>query len=124
VQPATRGQGPNAHHGLPQRRDGKPDASHVLGAKLELDHSSRLGHLQIFTLPRANHGTLEGVSIEAIEDAYQRLHRTGPEWGENTLTNHGPMVAETLARRGRGSNVDGWLNNYVRRLRSPAQSSR
>jgi len=56
------------------------------------------------------------VSIEAIEDAYQRLHRTGPEWGENTLTNHGPMVAETLARRGRSSNVDGWLNNYVRRL--------
>jgi hypothetical protein len=25
-----------------------------------------------------------------LTEAYQRFHRTGPEWGEDQLTNHGP----------------------------------
>ena len=41
------------------------------------------------------------VSDGALAEAYQRFHRTGPEWGEDQLTNHGPMAAEVLVRRGR-----------------------
>ncbi len=46
-----------------------------------------------------------------LDDAYDRLHATGPEWGGN-LTNHGPMAAEVMVRRGYGDGVDGWV--YVR----------
>jgi hypothetical protein len=49
-------------------------------------------------------------------DAYLRLQHAGPEWGEAQLTNHGPMVAETLARRGHGDRLPGWIDGYVPRL--------
>ena len=35
-----------------------------------------------------------------LNEAYERFHRTGPEWGESRLTNHGPMAVEVLIRRG------------------------
>jgi hypothetical protein len=35
--------------------------------------------------------------MSTLDDAYQRLHATGPEWGGN-LSNHGPMAAEVLSR--------------------------
>jgi hypothetical protein len=50
-----------------------------------------------------------------LDEAYERLHGTGPEWGGN-LSNHGPMAAEVLVRRGREEQVPGWLDAYVRRL--------
>ncbi len=50
-----------------------------------------------------------------LDDAYVRLHATGPEWGGN-LTNHGPMAAEVMVRRGYGDGVDGWVDSYMRRL--------
>lgn len=50
-----------------------------------------------------------------LDEAYERLHRTGPEWGGN-LANHGPMAAEVLARRGRGDQVHSWLDSYLGRL--------
>ncbi len=49
-------------------------------------------------------------------DAYQRFHSTGPEWGPDQLTNHGPMAVEVLIRRGRSEVVPGWVDGYIRRL--------
>lgn len=52
---------------------------------------------------------------DVLDEAYERLHATGPEWGGN-LSNHGPMVAEALVRRGRAGDVSGWVDRYARRL--------
>jgi hypothetical protein len=61
------------------------------------------------------------VTSGILSEAYERLHRTGPEWGgdeegNNSLTNHGPMVAEVLVRRGHESDVRSWVDAYVPRL--------
>ena len=50
-----------------------------------------------------------------LDEAYQRLHATGPEF-DGWLSNHGPMVAEAMARRGQADGVQRWLDFYVRRL--------
>jgi hypothetical protein len=50
-----------------------------------------------------------------LDEAYERLHTTGPEWDGN-LSNHGPMAAEVLSRRGHGDHVPAWVDAYVRRL--------
>jgi hypothetical protein len=51
-----------------------------------------------------------------LDEAYERFAKTGPEWGENTLTNHGPMAAEVLVRRGLGADVHRWVDAYVGKL--------
>ncbi|HEU4947318.1 MAG TPA: questin oxidase family protein [Kribbella sp.] len=51
-----------------------------------------------------------------LDEAYERFARTGPEWGENQLTNHGPMAAEVLVRRGRADEVHGWVDRYIGKL--------
>jgi hypothetical protein len=56
-----------------------------------------------------------------LDEAYERLHRTGPEFegdehGNNGLTNHGPMAAEVLARRGFAEQITGWVDRYIPRL--------
>src|SRR5580692_1577570 len=51
-----------------------------------------------------------------LTEAYQRFHRTGPEWGADQLTNHGPMAVEVLVRRGRAEVVPRWVDAYIRRL--------
>ena len=56
------------------------------------------------------------MSGAALTEAYQRFHRTGPEWGADQLTNHGPMAVEVLVRRGRAEVVPGWVDAYIRRL--------
>jgi hypothetical protein len=55
------------------------------------------------------------VGTTTLDEAYERLHATGPEWGGN-LSNHGPMAAEVLSRRGHGDDVPAWVDAYVRRL--------
>lgn len=50
-----------------------------------------------------------------LDEAYQRLHATGPEF-DGWLSNHGPMVAEAMARRGQADGVQRWLDFYMRRL--------
>jgi hypothetical protein len=55
------------------------------------------------------------MGISALDEAYERLHATGPEWGGN-LSNHGPMAAEVLARRGHAGDVPRWVDAYLRRL--------
>jgi Questin oxidase-like len=60
---------------------------------------------------------LNTVSSEILSEAYERLHRTGPEFGgDDWLSNHGPMAAEALVRRGFEASVPAWLDHYVRRL--------
>jgi hypothetical protein len=51
-----------------------------------------------------------------LNEALERFHRTGPEWGESQLTNHGPMAVEVLVRRGRTDEVHRWADRYLRRL--------
>ncbi|WP_208297838.1 questin oxidase family protein [Actinophytocola oryzae] len=53
--------------------------------------------------------------------AYERLHDAGPEFGgdeegDHGLTNHGPMAAEVVVRRGLDLRLDRWLDRYVERL--------
>lgn len=50
-----------------------------------------------------------------LDAAYLRLHRTGPEF-QGWLSNHGPMAAEAMVRRGHGQAVHQWLDGYVKRL--------
>jgi len=50
-----------------------------------------------------------------LDEAYERLHRTGPEF-EGWLTNHGPMAVESMVRRGHARQVHRWLDLYMRRL--------
>lgn len=62
------------------------------------------------------------TATEILDEAYTRLHGTGPEWGGN-LSNHGPMAVEVLARRGCAEAVPGWLDAYLERLdQMPAPS--
>jgi Questin oxidase-like len=50
-----------------------------------------------------------------LDEAYQRLHVTGPEF-DGWLSNHGPMAAEAMVRRGYAGDVQPWLDVYMRRL--------
>lgn len=57
----------------------------------------------------------------SLDEAYVRLHQTGPEFGgdqdgNHGLANHGPMAAEVLVRRGHGGQLPSWLDHYVTRL--------
>jgi hypothetical protein len=57
-----------------------------------------------------------------LDEAYQRLHGTGPEWGDG-LSNHGPMAAEVMVRRGYADEVTAWVDAYLGRLdKLPAAS--
>lgn len=56
------------------------------------------------------------MTYELLDEAYERFFRTGPEWGEDQLTNHGPMAAEVLVRRGHAEAVPGWVDAYAHRL--------
>lgn len=57
-----------------------------------------------------------GMALDGtLDEAYERLHQTGPEF-EGWLTNHGPMAVEAMVRRGYGGQVHRWLDGYIRRL--------
>ena len=51
----------------------------------------------------------------ALDEAYQRLHATGPEF-DGWLSNHGPMAAEAMVRHGHAGQVHRWLDGYMERL--------
>jgi hypothetical protein len=56
-----------------------------------------------------------------LDEAYQRMHRYGPEFGgdeesNHGMTNHGPMAAEVMLRRGLDVDVTRWVDRYVGRL--------
>ncbi|UXY20446.1 questin oxidase family protein [Streptomyces cynarae] len=50
-----------------------------------------------------------------LDEAYERLHRTGPEF-DGWLSNHGPMAVEAMVRHGHAPQVHRWLDLYTRRL--------
>jgi len=59
--------------------------------------------------------------MSVLDEAYARLHRSGPEFGgdeegNHGLTNHGPMAAEVIVRRGLDLDVQHWLDAYMPRL--------
>ncbi|MGZ9836659.1 hypothetical protein [Tsukamurella ocularis] len=60
--------------------------------------------------------------MDQLDEAYERLHRTGPEF-EGYLSNHGPMVVEALVRRGHGEAVARWLDGYVPKLDGAPQAT-
>jgi hypothetical protein len=55
------------------------------------------------------------MSGSTLDEAYERLRHTGPEF-DGWLSNHAPMAAEVLVRRGRQAQVHRWLDGYVGRL--------
>lgn len=61
------------------------------------------------------------TSNAVLDEAYQRLHSKGPEFGgdeegNHGLTNHGPMAVEVMVRRGLDLDVHSWLDRYLDRL--------
>lgn len=54
-------------------------------------------------------------AAEILDEAYERLHGTGPEF-DGWLSNHGPMAAEAMARHGHAQDVPRWLDGYMNRL--------
>ncbi|MEU9505663.1 questin oxidase family protein [Micromonospora sp. NPDC048170] len=58
-------------------------------------------------------GSAVGEGI--LDEAYRRLHRTGPEYA-GWLSNHGPMAVEALVRHGHDREVHRWLDAYLGRL--------
>ncbi|GAA4024210.1 questin oxidase family protein [Allokutzneria multivorans] len=50
-----------------------------------------------------------------LDEAYQRLHRTGPEFA-GWLSNHAPMTVEAMVRAGRPDLVHRWVDSYCERL--------
>lgn len=62
------------------------------------------------------------VTDSRLDEAYEQLHDTGPEF-QGWLANHGPMAADALLRLGHGEDLHTWLNSYVRRL-EPAPDPR
>ena len=58
---------------------------------------------------------MDSSSTGILDEAYQRLHATGPEF-HGWLSNHGPMAAEAMVRRGHGDRVHAWLDEYMLRL--------
>lgn len=52
-----------------------------------------------------------------LDEAYDRLRDTGPE-RNGWLSNHAPMAAEVLTRRGHGATVHRWLDDYGDHLES------
>ncbi len=56
------------------------------------------------------------MSSDVLNEAYERFRDTGPEWGADQLTNHGPMAVEVLVRRGRPDVVPRWVDSYIGRL--------
>lgn len=55
------------------------------------------------------------MHTDTLDEAYLRLHRTGPEF-EGWLSNHGPMAVEALVHHGHGAGVHRWLDSYLDRL--------
>jgi hypothetical protein len=56
-----------------------------------------------------------------LDEAYDRMHRYGPEYGgdeegNHGMTNHGPMAVEVMVRRGLDVDVTRWVDRYVGRL--------
>lgn len=63
------------------------------------------------------------MTADGLDDAYDRLRSTGPEF-DGLLSNHGPMAAEALAHHGHEDDIPAWLDGYCRRLEVAPRPSR
>ncbi|SCK44792.1 questin oxidase family protein [Streptomyces sp. WMMB 322] len=62
-------------------------------------------------------------SSGTLDEALERLHRSGPE-REDWLSNHAPMAVEALVRHGQAPGVHRWLDRYEDKLEDlPVPSS-
>ena len=52
------------------------------------------------------------MSTSILDEAYVRLHRSGPERVGGWLSNHAPMAVEALARHGHADAVQHWIDAY------------
>lgn len=52
------------------------------------------------------------MSGQILDEALERLQPYAPEF-KGVLSNHGPMVIETLARCGRQDAIHPWLDSYL-----------
>ncbi|MFF4407519.1 questin oxidase family protein [Streptomyces sp. NPDC001262] len=59
--------------------------------------------------------TTATTADSTLDEALNRLHRTGPEH-LGRLSNHAPMAVEALARHGHASDVHGWIDGYRHKL--------
>ncbi|MFI6981323.1 hypothetical protein ACIBSV_22380 [Embleya sp. NPDC050154] len=59
-------------------------------------------------------------AAETLDEAFERLHRTGSEF-DDKLSNHGPMAVEALVHSGQWEAVPAWLDVYTRRLEPPTR---
>jgi Questin oxidase-like len=64
-----------------------------------------------------------------LDEAYERMHRYGPEFGgdeegNHGMTNHGPMAVEVMLHRGLDVDVTRWVDRYVGRLVELPEPSR
>jgi hypothetical protein len=55
------------------------------------------------------------MAESVLDEAYERVWRTGPERG-GWLSNHAPMAAEALVRSGHADQVHRWLDSYADRM--------
>jgi hypothetical protein len=62
--------------------------------------------------------TMATAHAEVLDEAYERLHRTGPEFA-GWLSNHGPMAVDAMIRLGHPDGVPAWIDRYERRLEEP-----
>jgi hypothetical protein len=55
------------------------------------------------------------IATGLLDEAYERLHHTGPEF-KGWLSNHGPMAVDALLRMGQGDQMHSWISGYETRL--------
>ncbi|MEO8330059.1 MAG: questin oxidase family protein, partial [Candidatus Nanopelagicales bacterium] len=65
---------------------------------------------------------LDDGAVGALDEALDRLQRTGPEW-HGRLSNHGPMVVEAMVRHGHSGQVPAWVDWYAPRLEDLPRTS-
>jgi hypothetical protein len=58
---------------------------------------------------------LQHWDMTRLDEAYERLHVTGPERA-GWLSNHAPMAVEALARHGHEDDVHAWIDWYAPKL--------
>ena len=91
------------------------EADDLLGGRLSPPRSTGAGNA-------AHRGPVAvDMDRDTLDEAYERLHKMGPEFGgdeegNNGLSNHGPMAVEVMVRRGLDLDVEHWVDDYLPRL--------
>ncbi len=74
--------------------------------------------------PDERENTSGGDPTGTLDEAFERLHTSGPE-REGWLSNHAPMAVEALVRHGQAPRVHRWIDDYRDKLEDlPGRSTR